>query len=160
MSPRQRLTSPAYLPAMSAASNWCRNPNGMRKGAFCFVQSSSGTPAWDYCTIPPCSTPDSTLATALQDDELQEGDPPTVVGSTKTLICILVLSLIFILAGILVNAQKRRSAAFRRQLWQEDEPCSRLRTCWSRITRRWAPREPCLLADNVTFDNQSTTISV
>uniref|UniRef100_A0A5K3FXU4 C-type lectin domain-containing protein n=3 Tax=Mesocestoides corti TaxID=53468 RepID=A0A5K3FXU4_MESCO len=48
--PSQNLYSPAFQPTFSAASNWCRNPSGLRDRAFCYVDPFN----WDYCEVPSC----------------------------------------------------------------------------------------------------------
>ncbi|VDO15064.1 unnamed protein product [Rodentolepis nana] len=42
------VESLAFQPVLSASSNWCRNPNGLRDRAFCYTSIDQ----WEYCQLP------------------------------------------------------------------------------------------------------------
>lgn len=127
-SPWQHYISPAFQPALSAASNWCRNPGGLRDRAFCYVDPLN----WDYCEVPSCKQLPP-LESTPQNEAL-----PSTTSSASTVFAVSLLLVVCLAGGLICLVVWRRRSG---------------RQCFSRrgFWVRRIPNDPCLLSDNVTF---------
>ncbi|VDM32633.1 unnamed protein product [Hydatigera taeniaeformis] len=139
------LHSPAFQPALSSVSNWCRNPAGLRDGAFCYIDVDK----WEYCTLPPPST-SSSLSSPFLTSQIH----------TSTMPFSTVLSIVFIFLGVFfllplcllfVFCFHRKS----RRGWDSTSPAQEILLRRLPFSWRWrwsrTASQPCLLADNVSY---------
>ncbi|BHF79064.1 C-type lectin domain 18 member A [Sparganum proliferum] len=163
LSVSDRLRSPAYLPALSAASNWCRNPNGLHDRVFCYVLDASNL-TWEYCAVPSCkdfyadSGFDQPKAFPTASNQTRMPHQPSAQAPVSTGRMLLYLFIFvctaFLVGGVLFFVYKKRStiSAFR------------LFPAGVRVpdifpgARFHSSSSLCLLNDNVTFQNTPETV--
>ena len=125
-----RLLSPAYQPALSSASNWCRNPASLRDRVFCFT----GVDEWEYCSLPSPPTRNQIYASS----------EPSSMGLSLLGIFISVVFLAVFVAIIVIVGINRKSRRIQTVL------LDRLQTAW-----RWqfarSSSQSCLLGENVSY---------
>uniref|UniRef100_A0A0V0JB89 Macrophage mannose receptor 1 n=1 Tax=Schistocephalus solidus TaxID=70667 RepID=A0A0V0JB89_SCHSO len=160
LSASDRLKSPAYLPALSAASNWCRNPNGLRETVFCYVLDASNL-TWEYCSVPLCkdfydnhgSGQPSVFPTSSNQTRMLSVQAPISTGRTLLYLFIFVCTT-FLVGGLLCFVYKKRSTISAFRLFPVGV---RVPNIFPRA-RFHSSSSLCLLNDNVTFQNTPETV--